>query len=98
MSSLRQRFGGRVAELRRILDMKRETFSEEINLSTKEAAEIEKGRAFPRPETIEKIAAALKVPLKELFDFGEGRYFPPPPPLTMIDTRRAIRRPSKKNE
>jgi transcriptional regulator with XRE-family HTH domain len=77
--------------------MKRETFSEEIDLSTKEAAEIEKGRAFPRPETIEKIARALKVPLKELFDFEESRYFPPPPPLPTVEARRVVRRPRRKD-
>ena len=73
--------------------MKRETFSEAISLSAKSAAEIEKGRAFPRPENLEKIAEVLRVPLKELFDYGDSRYCPPPPPLNTTEARRVVRKP-----
>ncbi len=72
--------------------MKQEVFSEAIGLTAKAAGDIERGMAFPKPEKLEKIAAALKVPLKELFDFEDSRYIPPPPPLQTTEKPRAARK------
>jgi transcriptional regulator with XRE-family HTH domain len=73
--------------------MKQAAFAEAIGLSVKEAGMIERGKAFPKPENLEPIAKALNVPLKELFDFGKTRLIPPPPPLPIIEERRAIKKP-----
>lgn len=81
MTTLRYSFGRRVAELRRIAGLKQEVFSAAIGLSAKAVGDIERGAAFPKPERLEIIADALKVPLKELFDFSESRYIPSPPPI-----------------
>jgi transcriptional regulator with XRE-family HTH domain len=97
VTTLRDQLGERIAELRRIAGMKRETFSEAIGLSARGAAKIEKGIVFPRPETLERIAKTFNVPLKELFDFGDTRSFPPPPPLRAAVARRVVRKPKKKS-
>ncbi|MBB6144401.1 transcriptional regulator with XRE-family HTH domain [Silvibacterium bohemicum] len=68
--------------------MKQATFADAIGLTLKQAGEIERGNSFPKPEKLEIIAKALNVPLKELFDFGKTRYFPPPPVMPSTEARR----------
>jgi transcriptional regulator with XRE-family HTH domain len=75
--------------------MKQATFAEAIGLTLKQAGEIERGNSFPKPEKLELIAEALNVPLKELFDFGKSRYFPPPPAMLEDDVRRSPRKAKK---
>jgi transcriptional regulator with XRE-family HTH domain len=72
--------------------MKQATFAEAIGLSPRETGDIERGKAFPKPENLEPIAKALNVPLKELFDFGKTRFFPPPPPLPTTEVRRILKK------
>ena len=72
--------------------MKQATFAEAIGLSAREAGDIERGRAFPKPENLEPTAKALNVPLKELFDFEKTRYTPPPPPLPTAEVRRVVKK------
>jgi len=75
--------------------MKQATFAEAIDLSLKQAGEIERGNSFPKAEKLEVIAKVLNVPLKELFDFSKNRYFPTPPGMPASETRRGTR-PAKK--
>jgi transcriptional regulator with XRE-family HTH domain len=72
--------------------MKREAFSEAVGMSKTSAGEIEKGRSFPKPENLEKIAKVLNVPLKELFDYSDKRFFPAPRMKT-VDVRRVASKP-----
>jgi DNA-binding XRE family transcriptional regulator len=92
VTTLRQRFASRIAELRRLSGMKIEGFAAEIGCSITSASSIERGKSFPKPERLEKIAEVLKVPLKELFDFGDSRFMPPLPPLDVRTSRRPYRR------
>ena len=61
----------RIRELRKSSDFTQSDLAEKTGLSTNFIALLEQGKRSPSIETLDKIAAALKVTLHELF------YFPP---------------------
>ena len=69
MSSLKLKFGKRLRELRRSVGMTQEQLAELVNIEPPNLSKIECGMHFPQPDKIEKIAQALNVDIKELFDF-----------------------------
>ena len=69
MSSLKFKFGKRLRELRRSIGMTQEQLAELVNIEPPNLSKIECGMHFPQPDKIEKIAQALKVEIKALFDF-----------------------------
>lgn len=69
MSSLKQKFGRRVKELRKSKGLTQEQIAELINIEPPNVSKLENGLHFPQPEKIEKIAKALDVTIHDLFDF-----------------------------
>lgn len=69
MNPLREKFGARVRELRKNLGYSQEKLADKIDWETPNLSNLENGKCFLKPESIEKIATALNVEVKELFDF-----------------------------
>jgi transcriptional regulator with XRE-family HTH domain len=67
MANLRQRFGKAVRKLREPTGHSQEVFAVMIKVNRTYYSRIERGIANPSLEVIGRIAAALKVPLEELF-------------------------------
>src|SRR5574344_759352 len=70
MFKLKEKFGHRIQELRHSLRMTQEVLAEKIDMDTPNLSNIENGKRFMTPENIEKIALALGVDVKDLFDYG----------------------------
>ncbi len=64
---LLQAFGKRVAEVRKSKGVKQTDLAERINMSVVTIAYIETGKRWVRLATLEKIARALKVKVRDLF-------------------------------
>ena len=69
MSSLKIKFGKRVKELRKSKGITQEQIAELISIEPPNVSKMENGLHFPQPEKIEKIAKALDIDIKDLFDF-----------------------------
>jgi transcriptional regulator with XRE-family HTH domain len=69
MPDLRIQFGRRLRLLRLTRDLTQERLAEQIGISVTFLGLIERGVTTPSFKTIEKIAAALKVSVSELFLF-----------------------------
>lgn len=69
MSTLKVQFGQQVRELRRIQGITQENLANAAGLTTESISNIERGVFGPRFENIEKLAEALNVTVKQLFDF-----------------------------
>lgn len=69
MTSLKLKFGKRVRELRKSKGFTQEQIAELINIEPPNFSKMENGMHFPQPEKIEKIAKALGVEIRELFEF-----------------------------
>ena len=70
MKNTKQLLGARIKELRKGLGLSQDQFSERIGVDPKHLSRIELGKSFPYMETLEAIAQALGVELKDLFDFS----------------------------
>jgi len=69
MGTLRERFGKRVRVLRKQADLSQEELAARADISVDFVGLIERGVNAPSFETLEKLAEALEVPVRELFDF-----------------------------
>lgn len=69
MSEVKKLLGRRIQELRKAKNIKQEKLAELIGIATRNLSNIETGRTFPSPETLEKISIELDVKIKDLFDF-----------------------------
>ena len=69
MNTLKKKFGQRVKELRKSLKYTQEQVAQLIDIEPPNVSKLESGLHFPQPENIEKLAKALNVEVKELFDF-----------------------------
>ena len=70
MKNTKQLLGSRIRELRKGQGLSQDQFSEKIGIDPKHLSRIELGKSFPYMETLEAIASALQVELKDLFDFS----------------------------
>jgi transcriptional regulator with XRE-family HTH domain len=61
--------GERLRELRKSRGLTQEQFAEMIEVEQKHVSRLELGKSFPTLERLEKISQALKVPLRDIFDF-----------------------------
>ena len=61
--------GERIRELRKKRGLTQEQFAELIEVEQKHVSRIELGKSFPTLERLEKISQALRVPLRDIFDF-----------------------------
>lgn len=62
--------GKRVRELRKNKKMTQETLAEMVDIDYKNIGKIEMGQNYPSALTLEKIAQALDVEEKDLYDFS----------------------------
>ena len=69
MNTLKKKFGKRIKELRRSLKLTQEQIAQMIDIEPPNISKMESGLHFPQPENIEKLANALNVEVKDLFDF-----------------------------
>ena len=69
MSAFKKQFGKRIKEIRKNKGLTQEQIAEKIGIEPPNVSKLESGMHFPLPENIEKIAKALNVDVKELFDF-----------------------------
>jgi transcriptional regulator with XRE-family HTH domain len=65
---LQKRFGKKVAALRRSAEISQEDFADRCGVARSYMSRIECGKANPSMNVIEALAAALKVPVKKLFE------------------------------
>jgi len=70
MADLKAQLGARIKELRKSKNITQEELVEVIGSDTNNLSRIENGKKFMSAEKLSKIAEALKVDIKELFDFG----------------------------
>jgi transcriptional regulator with XRE-family HTH domain len=69
LNSLRKQFGLRILQIRHDLEKSQEDFAELMGMSVDFLSLIERGRNAPSFETLERMAAGLKVPVAYLFTF-----------------------------
>ena len=72
MGALRVQFGDRVRALRKWKGMTQEELAEAANLSVDFIGLIERGVNAPSFDSIEQLASALGVEVRELFEFSRG--------------------------
>ena len=68
MSTLKEKLGRRIQEIRKSKNLTQEKLAELIGLDTPNLSNIERGKRFVTVETLEKIINALGVSEKTLFD------------------------------
>ena len=69
MKTTKELLGERIRELRKVRGLTQEQFAELIEVEQKHVSRLELGKSFPTIERLEKIAHALQIPLKDIFDF-----------------------------
>ena len=73
MSSLKEKLGARIQEIRKSKKITQEKLAETINIDIPNISNIERGKRFVSSITLEKIISALDVTPQELFDFGHKK-------------------------
>lgn len=69
MKTTKHLLGSRVKELRKMRGFSQEQLADRVDVDPKYISFIECGRNAPSLETMEKIAIALQVEIKDLFEF-----------------------------
>ena len=67
MSTVRIRFGKQLRQIRRVKDITQEKLAEEIGVSAEFISNMERGKAAPSFETLEKLACVLETDIQEFF-------------------------------
>ncbi|QZP07726.1 helix-turn-helix transcriptional regulator [Caenibius sp. WL] len=68
MKTITQRFGANVARLRKERGLTQEAFADLAGIARSYMSDVERGARNPTIVIVERIAIALKVPLRDLFD------------------------------
>ncbi|MCU7837190.1 MAG: helix-turn-helix domain-containing protein [gamma proteobacterium symbiont of Taylorina sp.] len=71
MGQLIIKFGKRLKYLRKEAGLTQEKLADKINISLDSVSNIERGIQNPKLDTLEKIAKAFNIKLKDLFDFND---------------------------
>lgn len=66
---LRKNLGENIQKYRKLNHITQEKLAEMIDIEINSISSIERGKYFPSPENLTKIAAALNVSLPDLFNF-----------------------------
>lgn len=69
MRTTKKLLGERIKELRKSRRLSQDKLSEQIGIDPKHLSRIEVGSGYPSLSTLEKIAIALNVEIKEFFEF-----------------------------
>ena len=70
MSTLSIQVGKRIRELREARNLKQVELAELIDMEATNLSKLEKGVHLPKEENLNKITKALRIDIKDLFDFG----------------------------
>ena len=70
MKTTKGLLGGRIKEFRKLRKLSQEQLAEKVNIDSKHLSRIEVGRGFPSLDTLENLAKALNVELKDFFEFA----------------------------
>lgn len=76
---LKERVGAKIKKLRTAQGLTQEALAELIDRSVDAVSQLERGINLPSLDTLERLSERLGVPVRDLFDFGEGE----------VDERRA---------
>lgn len=71
--SLKHRVGARIRAIRKQRRLTQPQLAEMIDRSPDAVGNLERGASLPSFETLERLAKALGVPVKEFFDFGDEK-------------------------
>ncbi|MDN5216490.1 helix-turn-helix transcriptional regulator [Fulvivirgaceae bacterium BMA12] len=71
VENIKTLFGNRIRQLRKARSITQEDLAYILKTDTRQIGRIENGEAFVNLKTVTKLANALDVPVKELFDFDE---------------------------
>lgn len=71
MAALKVSFGRHLRALRTSKGVTQEQLADEVDLTVESISNIERGKFGPKFDNLEKIAAALQVSVKELFEFED---------------------------
>jgi len=66
----KQLLGARIKELRKLRNFSQEELAEKVGIASKHLSRIEVGKSFPSLDTLEKLATALNLELKDFFEFS----------------------------
>ncbi len=69
MGIISKKLGQRIKELRERKNISQLKFAEELNMEASNLSKIERGIQIPKEESLIKIANALNVSIKDLFDY-----------------------------
>jgi len=69
MGELKKQFGRRTQHLRLAAKMTQEQLADEVGVTIESISNIERGIYGPSFDTLEKLARALKLPVKQFFIF-----------------------------
>ncbi len=69
MDTLQKKFGARIKEIRKSKKLTQENLAEIVGMDIPNLSNIERGKKFVSAQTLSKIAKALSVSEKDLFDF-----------------------------
>jgi len=69
MENTKELLGARIREIRKACGYTQEQLAEMIDVEQKHVSRIESGKSYPTIDRLEKMAAALNVPLMSFFDF-----------------------------
>ena len=69
MDSCKKKFGKRIKELRKSMNLTQEKLAELIGFEPNHVTKIEAGIHFPQPEKLELFAKVFDVSIKDLFDY-----------------------------
>jgi transcriptional regulator with XRE-family HTH domain len=70
MRTTKQQLGRKIKEARKARGLSQEQLAEKIDIESKHVSRIEVGASYPSLDRLEKIALALNVSIKDLFDFA----------------------------
>mgnify|MGYP001604532492 CR=1 FL=1 len=70
MRATKELLGARIKEIRRAKGLSQEELSEKIGIDSKHLSRIEVGGSFPSLATLIKLSEALKVEIKDFFEFA----------------------------
>jgi len=70
MKTLKELLGSRIKEIRKLKRLSQEQLSERVGIDPKHLSRIEVGRGFPSLDTLDNLAKALNVELKDFFEFA----------------------------
>lgn len=73
MKTTKKLLGARIKELRKSRKLSQDKLSEQVDIDPKHLSRIEVGSGYPSLNTLEKIAIALNVEIKEFFEFEHLR-------------------------